>query len=180
MSRIGNRVLTIPAGVTVTVEENNSVTVKGPKGELKSNFDNNMTIEIDGTELRVKRPNDSIRMKTLHGTTNSLIENMLVGVSEGFTRELEINGVGYRVAVQGNKIELNVGFSHPVKMEVPAGLKVEAPSATKLVVSGISKEKVNEFAAEIRDVRPPEPYKGKGIKYADEHIRIKEGKKASK
>jgi len=179
MSRIGNRVLTIPAGVTVTVE-GNKVTVKGPKGELSKEFNSNMVIEVNGTELTVKRPNDSITMKTFHGTTNSLIENMIVGVSEGFTKELEINGVGYRVAVQGNKIELNVGFSHSVKMEVPSNIKVEAPSANKLIVSGIDKERVNQFAAEIRDVKPPEPYKGKGIKYADEHIRIKEGKKASK
>ncbi|MCR4581765.1 MAG: 50S ribosomal protein L6 [Bacilli bacterium] len=179
MSRIGNRVLTIPAGVTVTVE-GTKVTVKGPKGELTNEFDKNMVIEVNGTELTVKRPNDSIRNKTFHGTINSLIENMIIGVSTGFSRDLEINGVGYRVAVQGNKIELNVGFSHSVKMDVPADLKVEAPSANKLTVSGISKERVNQFAAEIRDIRPPEPYKGKGIKYADEHIRIKEGKKASK
>ena len=119
-------------------------------------------------------------MKTFHGTTNSLIENMLIGVSQGFSRDLEINGVGYRVAVQGNKIELNVGYSHPVKVDVPSDLKVEAPSQTKLTISGIDKQKVNEFAANIRKIRKPEPYKGKGIKYADEHIRIKEGKKASK
>ena len=179
MSRIGNRVLTIPEGVTVTVE-GSKVTCKGPKGELTNEFNKDMVIEVNGTELTVKRPNDSIVMKTFHGTTNSLIENMITGVSQGFTRNLEINGVGYRVAVQGNKIELNVGYSHPVKMTVPADLKVEAPSQTKLSVSGIDKQRVNEFAANIRKVRQPEPYKGKGIKYADEHIRIKEGKKASK
>ena len=179
MSRIGNRVLTIPAGVTVTVD-GTKVTVKGPKGELSNEFNKNMVIEVNGTELTVKRPNDSKEMKTFHGTTNSLIENMIIGVSEGFTRDLEINGVGYRVAVQGNKIELNVGYSHPVKIDVPADLKVEAPSQTKLTISGIDKQKVNEFAANVRKVRQPEPYKGKGIRYADEHIRIKEGKKASK
>jgi large subunit ribosomal protein L6 len=179
MSRIGNRVLTIPEGVTVTIEGSN-VTVKGPKGELQNKFNENMVIEVNGNELTVKRPNDTKEMKTFHGTTNSLIENMLIGVSQGFTRDLEINGVGYRVAVNGNNIELNVGYSHPVKMVVPADLKVEAPSQTKLSVSGIDKQKVNEFAANIRKVRQPEPYKGKGIRYADEHIRIKEGKKASK
>ncbi len=179
MSRIGNRILTIPEGVTVTVD-GTSVTVKGPKGELHNDFNKNMVIEVNGNELTVKRPNDSIEMKTFHGTTNSLIENMLIGVSQGFSRDLEINGVGYRVAVQGNKIELNVGYSHPVKVDVPSDLKVEAPSQTKLTISGIDKQKVNEFAANIRKIRKPEPYKGKGIKYADEHIRIKEGKKASK
>ena len=172
MSRIGNRVLTIPAGVTVTVD--------GTKVELTNEFNKNMVIEINGTELTVKRPNDTKEMKTFHGTTNSLINGMIIGVSEGFSKDLEINGVGYRVAVQGNKIELNVGYSHPVKVDIPAGIKVEAPSQTKLTISGISKQRVNEFAANIRKVRKPEPYKGKGIKYADEHIRIKEGKKASK
>ncbi len=180
MSRIGNRVLTIPAGVTVTVEDGNVVTVKGPKGELKNKFDKNMIIEVNGTELTVKRPNDSIRNKTFHGTTNSLIENMIIGVSTGFSKDLEINGVGYKVAVQGNKIELNVGYSHSVKIDVPSDLKAEAPSQNKLTISGISKQRVNEFAADVRKIRKPEPYKGKGIKYADEHIRIKEGKKASK
>ena len=179
MSRIGNRVLTIPAGVTVTVD-GTKVTVKGPKGELTNEFNKNMVIEINGTELTVKRPNDTKEMKTFHGTTNSLINGMIIGVSEGFSKDLEINGVGYRVAVQGNKIELNVGYSHPVKVDIPAGIKVEAPSQTKLTISGISKQRVNEFAANVRKVREPEPYKGKGIKYADEHIRIKEGKKASK
>jgi len=179
MSRIGNRVLTIPAGVTVTVD-GSTVTVKGPKGELKNVFNNNMVIEVNENELTVKRPNDSKEMKTFHGTTNSLIEGMIKGVSEGFSRDLEINGVGYRVAVKGNVIELNVGHSHVDKIEIPADLKVEAPSATKLTVSGTDKQRVNEFAANIRKIRKPEPYKGKGIRYADEHIRIKEGKKASK
>ena len=179
MSRIGNRVLTIREGVTVTIE-GSKVTCKGPKGELTNEFNKNMVIEVNGNELTVKRPNDTKEMKTFHGTTNSLIENMITGVSQGFTRDLEINGVGYRVAVNGNNIELNVGYSHPVKMTVPADLKVEAPSQTKLSVSGIDKQRVNEFAANIRKVRQPEPYKGKGIRYADEHIRIKEGKKASK
>ena len=179
MSRIGNRVLTIPEGVTVTVDGTH-VTVKGPKGELQNDFNKNMVIKVNGNELTVERPNDSKEMKTFHGTTNSLIEGMLIGVSTGFTKDLEINGVGYRVAVQGNKIELNVGYSHPVKVDVPSYLKVEAPSQTKLTISGIDKQKVNEFAANIRKIRQPEPYKGKGIKYADEHIRIKEGKKASK
>ena len=179
MSRIGNRVLTIPEGVTIT-NDNNFVTIKGPKGELSSKFNDSMVIKVEGTELTVERPNDTKEMKTIHGTTNSLIDNMLTGVSKGFTKDLEINGVGYRVNVQGNKLELSVGYSHPVKMDIPSDLKVEAPSQTKLSISGIDKQKVGEFAANVRKVRPPEPYKGKGIKYADERIRFKEGKKASK
>lgn len=179
MSRIGNRILNIPNGVTVTVDGCN-VTVKGPKGELKNKFNENMKINVNGSELTVERPDDSIVNKSLHGTTNSLIENMIKGVSEGYTKDLEINGVGYRCQVTGNKIELHVGYSHPVYIEIPAGLKAEAPSQTTLKISGIDKQQVNQFAANIRSVREPEPYKGKGIRYAGEHIRIKEGKKASK
>ena len=179
MSRIGNRVLTIPEGVTVTVE-GSKVTCKGPKGELTNEFNKNMVIEVNGNELTVKRPNDTKEMKTFHGTTNSLIENMITGVSQGFTRNLEINGVGYRVAVNGNSIELNVGYSHPVKLEIPAGISVKATSATEIEVSGADKQVVGEFAANIRKVRQPEPYKGKGIRYKGEHVRHKEGKKASK
>src|SRR5574344_247642 len=180
MSRIGNRILTIPEGVTVTVGENNFVTVTGPKGELKNNFNKDMKITVDGNKLSVVRPDDTIKNKTLHGTTNSLINNMIIGVSEGFKRDLQINGVGYRCSLAGNTITLNVGYSHPVKVEIPAGLKAEVPTVTTITISGIDKQQVNEFAAEIRKIRKPEPYKGKGIRYDDEHIRIKEGKKASK
>lgn len=179
MSRIGNRILTIPEGVTVTVD-GSKVTVKGPKGELTNNFNDNIKVEVEGNTVKVTRPNDSITNKSLHGTTNSLIENMLVGVSNGFVKDLEINGVGYRCSVSGNKLELHVGYSHPVTLEAPEGIKIEAPSQTTIKVSGIDKQRVNQFAAEIRSVREPEPYKGKGIRYANEHIRIKEGKKASK
>ena len=180
MSRIGNKVVNIPAGVTVNVADNNFVTVKGPKGELSFQFNNEMTISVSATEVAVKRPNDTKEMKTLHGTTRALINNMVKGVSEGFTKKLEINGVGYRAALQGNKLVISAGYSHNVEMVVPAGLKVELPKNTTIVISGIDKQLVGQFAAEIRDVRKPEPYKGKGIKYDYEVIRRKEGKTAKK
>ncbi len=179
MSRIGNRKLTIPAGVTVTVDGNN-ITVKGAKGELSYNFDKNISVKVEENTIVCTRPNDSNTMKSLHGTTNSLIENMLIGVSEGYTKGLEINGVGYRFNVSGNKLTITAGFSHPVVVEVPSDLKVEQNSNTEITVSGIDKQKVSEFAANVRKWRKPEPYKGKGILYKDEHIRRKEGKKASK
>ena len=179
MSRIGNRKLTIPAGVTVTVD-GNTVTVKGAKGELSYNFDKNISVKVEENTVVCTRPNDSNTMKSLHGTTNSLIENMLIGVSEGYTKGLEINGVGYRFNVSGNKLTITAGFSHPVVVEVPSDLKVEQNSNTEITVSGIDKQKVSEFAANVRKWRKPEPYKGKGIRYKDEHIRRKEGKKASK
>ena len=179
MSRIGNRILDIPQGVTVTVTDN-TVNVKGPKGELNYTFDKNISVIVEENVVKTTRPNDEKQIKSLHGTTNANISNMMTGVSEGFKKELEINGVGYRCAVQGKNIDLNVGYSHPVKMEVPEGLTVTSESNTELTISGIDKQKVNEFAANVRKVRPPEPYKGKGIKYKDEHIRRKEGKKASK
>ena len=179
MSRIGNRILDIPQGVTVTVTDN-TVNVKGPKGELNYTFDKNISVIVEENVVKTTRPNDEKQIKSLHGTTNANIANMMTGVSEGFKKELEINGVGYRCAVQGKNIDLNVGYSHPVKMEVPEGLTVTSESNTELNISGIDKQKVNEFAANVRKVRPPEPYKGKGIKYKDEHIRRKEGKKASK
>lgn len=181
MSRIGNRVLTIPAGVEVTID-GNKVTTKGPKGTLEFNFKNeNVDVKVEGASVVVSRKNDLKVSKQLHGTTNSVINNMMVGVSEGFKRELEINGVGYRFQVQGNKVIITAGYSHPVELVIPEGIKVEMPdkSTTELIVSGYDKQAVSEFAANIRKVRGPEPYKGKGIKFKEEHIRRKEGKKAA-
>ena len=180
MSRIGNRKITIPAGVTVTVNEGNAVTVKGAKGELSAKFNSILTIEVSATEVLVKRPNDSKEAKTVHGTTRALLHNMIVGVSEGFKKTLEINGVGYRAQLQGNKLVVSAGYSHTVEMAIPAGLKVELPKNTQIIISGADKQVVGQFAAEIREIRKPEPYKGKGIKYDYEHIRRKEGKTAKK
>ncbi len=180
MSRIGNKVINVPAGVTVTVADNNNVTVKGPKGELNFKFNDELEISVSATAVAVKRPNDTKEMKALHGTTRALLNNMVKGVSEGFTKQLEINGVGYRAALQGNKLVLSAGYSHNVEMEVPAGLKVELPKNTNIIISGVDKQLVGQFAAEIREVRKPEPYKGKGIKYSYETIRRKEGKTAKK
>jgi large subunit ribosomal protein L6 len=179
MSRIGNRILEIPQGVTVTVVDN-TVTVKGPKGELNYTFDKNISVIVEENVVKTTRPNDEKQIKSLHGTTNAHIANMMTGVSTGFVKDLEILGVGYRCNVQGKNIELSVGYSHPVKMEVPEGLTVTSNSNTELSIAGIDIQKVNEFAANVRKVRPPEPYKGKGIRYKDEHVRRKEGKKASK
>ena len=179
MSRIGNRKITIPAGVTVTVE-NNVVTVKGPKGELSNEFNKDLIITVNENVVEISRPNDLKTVKSLHGTTNALIENMIIGVSEGYKKELEIVGVGYRFNVQGNKINVNAGFSHPVVVEAPAELTVEQVNATEISISGIDKQKVSEFAANIRKLRKPEPYKGKGIRFKGEYIRRKEGKKAAK
>ena len=179
MSRIGNRILEIPQGVTVTVVDN-TVTVKGPKGELNYTFDKNISVIVEENVVKTTRPNDEKQIKSLHGTTNAHIANMMTGVSTGFVKDLEITGVGYRCAVQGKTIDLSVGYSHPVKMEVPEGLTVTSNSNTELSIAGIDIQKVNEFAANVRKVRPPEPYKGKGIRYKDEHVRRKEGKKASK
>lgn len=181
MSRIGNRVLTIPAGVEVTLD-GNKVTTKGPKGTLEFNYKNsNVDVKVEDGKVYVTRKNELKISKQLHGTTNSVINNMMIGVSEGFKKELEINGVGYRFQVQGNKIVISAGYSHPVELMIPEGIKVEMPekSTTELIVSGYDKQAVTEFAANIRKVRQPEPYKGKGIKYKDEHIRRKEGKKAA-
>ena len=176
MSRIGNRILQVPEGVTVNTD-GNIVTVKGPKGELSTEINENITVEINGNELTVKRASDAY--KKFHGTANANIKNMIIGVTEGYEKKLEIVGVGYRFAIQGNKITVNAGYSHPVNVEVPAGLTVEVPSNTEMVIKGIDKCLVGEFAAQIRKIRQPEPYKGKGIRYADEHIRRKEGKKAA-
>ena len=179
MSRIGNRILTIPAGVTVS-NENGQITVKGPKGELSLNLDSNISVEINGNEVKVTRNSEIKKIKQMHGTTNALIKNMIDGVSEGYEKGLEINGVGYRFNVKGKKLEINAGYSHKVELNIPEGLSVESPSATEITVKGISKEAVGKFASEIRSVRQPEPYKGKGIRYKGEHVRRKEGKKASK
>ena len=179
MSRIGKRVLTIPAGVTVDVNEN-KVTVKGPKGELNLDVIKTLEVKVNGTELTVEKLKEDKFTNQMHGTTNANIHNMIVGVSEGFKKELEIIGVGYRFAVSGNTLTIQAGYSHPVKMDIPKGISVTAPSATELTVSGADKIVVGEFAANIRKVRQPEPYKGKGIRYKGEHVRHKEGKKASK
>jgi len=180
MSRIGNKTITIPAGVEVTVSEGNEVTVKGPKGTLTRQFDSRMTIEQDAGIITVKRPNDEKHVKQLHGTTRALLHNMIVGVSDGFKKELVITGVGYRAAVQGQKLTLTLGYSHPVIFNVEDGLKVECPKEQQIIVSGIDKQRVGELAANIRAARKPEPYKGKGIAYVGEHIRRKEGKSAAK
>ena len=180
MSRIGNKAIQVPAGVTISVAEGNLVTVKGSKGELSFQFNSELEINVSATECVVKRPNNSKEMKTIHGTTRALLNNMVIGVSQGFKKTLEINGVGYRAALQGNKLVVSAGYSHNVEMVVPAGLKVELPKNTTIVISGIDKQLVGQFAAEIREIRKPEPYKGKGIKYDYETIRRKEGKTAKK
>ena len=176
MSRIGNRELSVPENVTVTVE-NNVVTVKGPKGELSTKIHDNVKVEVKEGKITVTRDNDNV--KNFHGTVNANIKNMITGVTEGFKKELEIIGVGYRFSQKGSNLVVNAGYSHPVEVEVPAGLKIEIPSNTELTISGIDKCLVGEFAANVRKIRQPEPYKGKGIRYKDEHVRRKEGKKAA-
>ena len=179
MSRIGRMPVAIPAGVTVEIAEGNVVTVKGPKGTLVRELPHEMDIKIEDGHVIVSRPNDLKRMKSLHGLTRTLIHNMTIGVSEGYTKTLEVNGVGYRAAKAGKKLTLNLGYSHPVEMEDPEGIETKV-DGNKIIVSVISKEKVGQYAAEIRDKRRPEPYKGKGIKYADEVIRRKVGKTGKK
>ncbi|MCI9210810.1 MAG: 50S ribosomal protein L6 [Eubacterium sp.] len=179
MSRIGRMPIAVPAGVTVDIAENNHVTVKGPKGTLERTLPSEMDIKMEGSEVTVTRPNDLKRNKSLHGLTRTLINNMVLGVTEGYTKVLEINGVGYRASKSGNKLTLNLGYSHPVEMTDPEGLE-SAVEGNKITIKGIDKEKVGQYAAEIRDKRRPEPYKGKGIKYADEVIRRKVGKTGKK
>ena len=176
MSRIGRAPIAIPAGVEIKVEDNNVVTVKGPKGTLTQQFNPNMAIAMENGELKVTRPNDAKENRALHGLTRTLVNNMVVGVTEGFKKELDVNGVGYRVAKEGGKLVMNLGFSHQVVMEESEGISIEVPNPNKIIISGTDKQRVGQFAAEVREKRPPEPYKGKGIKYADEVIRRKEGK----
>ena len=180
MSRIGRMPIAIPAGVTVTIAENNKVTVKGPKGTLERVLPEELTIKEEDGHVVVSRPNDLKRMKSLHGLTRTLINNMIVGVTNGYEKVLEVNGVGYRAAKQGKKLTLNLGYSHPVEMEDPEGIETVLDGQNTITVKGLDKEKVGQYAAEIRDKRRPEPYKGKGIKYADEVIRRKVGKTGKK
>ena len=180
MSRIGNKEILVPAGVTVTVDETNLVSVKGPKGTLSEKISKDMIIEQSEGKLLVKRPSDQKHHKSLQGLSRTLINNMITGVTEGYSKKLEIVGVGYRAAKQGNKLVLSLGFSHPVEMQDPEGIEVEVPTQTEIIVKGINKQQVGNYAAKIRDWRKPEPYKGKGVKYAGEHIRRKEGKTGKK
>ena len=180
MSRIGRMPIAVPAGVEVVIAENNHVTVKGPKGTLERTLPSEMDIKLEGEEVVVTRPNDLKKMKSLHGLTRTLINNMVIGVTEGYTKTLEVNGVGYRAAKSGNKLTLNLGYSHPVEMIDPEGIEAVVEGQNVIIVKGIDKEKVGQYAAEIRNKRRPEPYKGKGIKYADETIRRKVGKTGKK
>lgn len=180
MSRIGNKAITIPAGVEVTIAAANEVTVKGSKGTLTRQFNPALEIKVEENVLTVARPNDEKHTKQLHGTTRALLANMIEGVSEGFTKELELVGIGFRSAVSGKKLTLNVGYSHPIEFAIEEGITVECKSATEIKVSGIDKQRVGEFAANVRAVRKPEPYKGKGIRYKGEYVRRKEGKTAGK
>ena len=175
MSRIGNRIIEIPSGVTVDVD-GSTFTVKGPKGELKKTLNDDLTYKMEDNTIVVERPNDSIAMRSIHGTTRSLLNNMVEGVSQGFVKELELIGVGYRAQMQGKKLVLNVGLSHPVEFESSDTLTISVDGNTKLKIEGIDKEEVGALASNIRKVRPPEPYKGKGIRYKDEYVRRKEGK----
>lgn len=175
MSRIGRQPIAVPAGVDVKID-GSTVTVKGPKGTLTRTVHNNMKIEMADGAIVVTRPDDSNLNKSLHGLTRTLLHNMVVGVTDGFKKELEVNGVGYRVAKQGKDLVMNIGFSHQVTMPEPEGITIDVPAPNKIIISGADKQQVGQFAAEVREKRPPEPYKGKGIKYAEEHIRRKEGK----
>ena len=177
MSRIGNRVLTIPENVSVVVNGTN-VTVKGPKGELSADINKHITVNVEGNEVVITRDSDAY--KNFHGTTNANIQNMIIGVSQGFEKKLESIGVGYRFALKGQELVVTAGYSHPVNVAIPTGITLESPSNTELIIKGIDKCQVGEFAANVRKIRQPEPYKGKGIRYSDEHVRRKEGKKASK
>ena len=179
MSRIGRKPINIPAGVDIKID-NGVITVKGPKGTLDLKYNPAMTVEVKGAEIEVTRPDDKKENRSLHGLTRTLINNMVVGVTEGYKKELQVNGVGYRVQKQGNKCVMNLGYSHQVIVEDTDDIKLEVPDPNKIIVVGIDKQKVGQFAAEIREKRPPEPYKGKGIKYAEEHIRRKVGKTGKK
>jgi large subunit ribosomal protein L6 len=179
MSRIGNQSIKVPNGVEVNIDKENFIVVKGPKGELNFGFDKNIGVKVENDEISVTRPNDSLRMKALHGTTRALLNNMVIGVTEGYTKILDLKGVGYRAQLKDDKtLVLNVGYSNPVEMNIPEGLTIEVPKNTEIYVKGANKQVVGEFAANVRKVRPPEPYLGKGIRYRDEHVRRKEGKTA--
>jgi large subunit ribosomal protein L6 len=176
MSRVGKKPIEVPADVTVTINNDNTVVVKGPKGELTRTFNKDITIEQEGTIITLVRPSDSKDHRTIHGTTRALLANMITGVSQGFERGLELVGVGYRAQLQGEKLVLSVGFSHPVEFTPEDGIQVEVPTNTKIIIRGIDKERVGALASNVRQVRPPEPYKGKGIRYEGEVVRRKEGK----
>lgn len=178
MSRIGIKPVIVPAGVEASVDANNVVTVKGPKGTIVKQMPEGMEIKVESGVITVSRPNDLKKMKSFHGLTRTLINNMVIGVSEGYQKKLEINGVGYRAQMQGNKLIVNAGYSHPVEVDPMEGIEIECPTNTKIVVKGINKEKVGATAANIRAIRTPEPYKGKGIRYEGEYVRQKEGKTA--
>ncbi len=180
MSRIGRMPISLPSNVEVTLGEGNLVTVKGPKGTLTQKLSDKMTITKEENVIHVTRPNDAKENRALHGLTRTLLNNMVVGVTEGYKKELDVNGVGYRVAKEGNKLVMNLGFSHQVIVEEVPGISIEVPSANKIVILGCDKQQVGQFAAEVREKRPPEPYKGKGIKYTDEVIRRKAGKTGAK
>lgn len=180
MSRIGRAPITIPAGVEITIDAENTVTVKGPKGTLTQQFKPEMIITKENDTITVARPNDSKENRALHGLTRTLINNMVVGVVQGYQKALNVNGVGYRVAKEGNKLVMNLGFSHPVVMEEVPGITIEVPDPNKIIICGCDKQQVGQFAAEVREKRRPEPYKGKGIKYVDEVIRRKAGKTGAK
>lgn len=180
MSRIGRKPITVPSGVEINVDENNLVTVKGPKGTLTEQISQDLTITQEGEELIVTRPTDNKKHRSLHGLSRTLINNMIVGVTEGYTKKLEVVGVGYRAQKQGQKLVLSLGFSHPVEMEDPEGLEIEVPNQTEILVKGINKQLVGNYAAKIRAWREPEPYKGKGIRYSGEYVRRKEGKTGKK
>jgi len=180
MSRIGRTPITVPAGVEVSVSESNVVTVKGPKGMLERAISPDITVSVDGAVINVTRPSDMPRHRSLHGLSRSLVNNMIVGVTDGFKKELEISGVGYRAVKEGNKLVMNLGYSHQVVIEETDSISIEVPAPTKVTISGIDKQEVGQFAADIRKRRPPEPYKGKGVRYADEVVRRKEGKTGAK
>ena len=180
MSRIGRAPITVPAGVEVKLAEGNHLTVKGPKGQLEATFVPQMNIEIDGAVIKVTRPNDEKENRALHGLTRTLISNMVVGVTDGFSKTLEVNGVGYRASKEGKNLVMNLGYSHQVIMPETDDIQIEVPNPNQIIIRGIDKQKVGQFAANVRSKRPPEPYKGKGIKYDYEHIRRKEGKTGAK